>query len=161
MHVYAHLFRGLEAVPYLRSPRQEAQRLQDVPLNLLPSLVFEEETIRRAPQLRSTRTCPATVSYHVDHTHRLLILRDTIFNPPPVVGSGLYAATVNTPYRTTFDNNHSHVVALTSTEYQSLRAGQTITKKTSSDARPGGQRHSHTVTISCVEGGLFKLTPPY
>jgi hypothetical protein len=101
------------------------------------------------------------VSYHVDHTHRLLILRDTIFNPPPVMGSGFDAATLTNPYRTTFDNSHFHVVSLTADNLLALRAGQTITKKTSSDARPGGQRHSHMVTISCLSKETFRAQSVY
>jgi hypothetical protein len=103
------------------------------------------------------------VSYHVDHTHRLILLRDRVFSGYSAIDYPVTDGQLLTlfNFRTTFDNNHSHLVYLTTDNITALRAGQTITKKTSSNARPGGSQHSHTVTISCLSKETFRAQSVY
>jgi hypothetical protein len=106
------------------------------------------------------------VSYSVDHTHCIYlpapISTNILFRPPyeecllgaggvgvsVIPGTDITAGIAKT-YSMTIGNDHRHTLSLSAADFAALRAGQTITKQTSRDARPGGRQHVHTVTISC------------
>jgi hypothetical protein len=99
------------------------------------SFIFAQQRFR--PRLRRPSYCPTEVSYHVDHTHRLYISQS-------VLSLG------QVTFRTSVDNDHSHVVELTEQDVLALGYGGTVRKRTSKDARAGGSPHTHDVAISCV-----------
>jgi len=110
------------------------------PLILQPFFARRAHGLRQAPRL-----CPAQVSYHVDHTHRLFITRDIL--------SVAFSGYPSKFYKTTFDDGHSHVFELTFADVAALADGQTVTKNTVAASDPEGNSHTHYVRLSCVLSG--------
>jgi hypothetical protein len=78
-------------------------------------------------------TCSADVAVTVDHDHQLTV-------PPADVQAG-----ADKTYTTSSVNAHTHMVTVTSVQFQTLAAGGSVTIESSTDAQ-----HSHTVTVTCA-----------
>jgi len=153
MHAYSQLFEGnvgqLIVSSNVRRSFVRAEALP--PINLVIEPRFRR--LRRPPRL-----CSTAVTYHVDHSHRLLVALDTVRGYPVSFGYEPFPVLPRI-YYTTRDNEHSHSVELSAEDLVVLRDGGYVMKRTTVDARAGGKPHTHDVYISCESPYNITVVP--
>jgi hypothetical protein len=108
------------------------------------------------PQLR-VPTCNGAMGVTNEHQHSIVVPRYPYF---VIIGTVLIPradvdlGAVKTYTSDTVDD-HLHTLTLTSADFSALRAGRTLTKQTSRDARQGGRQHTHTVTVRCARTQVY------
>jgi hypothetical protein len=156
MHVYAHLFDEGDVGQLLRAPLRSVTRLSPVPTLTRPMVRYPQFFQPARPLLPTVvPACFGQINWSTDHSHNIIYTGPV----PPIGGTGSIAiprsdvdTSVAKNYTTSINNDHTHTLYLSAADFAALRAGKTVTKETSRDARRGGRAHTHTVRLSC--GGL-------